>query len=95
MQLLAHSFLCPVGWGAEWTKSTTRRLRYRQFDKMRKEGIIIRTTTIIIIIIKNMENKRYTIQLFSTTNDQLRSVFLSSSRRTHRSPHPGQPNFIC
>jgi len=52
-------FPLPVGLGGKWTKSKTRGLRYRQFNKTTKNG------TIIIILIKNMQNQLYTIQLFS------------------------------
>ena len=59
-----------VGWGGEWTKSETHGLRYRQFNK----------TTKRILLLKNMQNMRYTIQVFSLPDDQLHSLPL---RRDH------------
>jgi len=53
VQLLTHSFSPAVGWGEEWTKRKTRGLRQRQFNRTKKQGIII--------TIKNTQNKLYTI----------------------------------
>jgi len=51
-----------------------------QFSKTTKE--------LLLLLLKNMQNKLYTIQFFSPPDDELRNQSLSSDHGTHRFPGP-------
>jgi len=64
-QPLTHYSPAPwVGWGEEWTKSKTCELTQRQFSETSEEGIII----------KNMQNKWYTIQILTAQQLMMQPV---------------------